>query len=241
MLSSVSSKPGILYPKRFSILDVSKPRDSALFVPSIFLTLVSVYIGSLLNRRLERPIIKSLLLFTSDDAKLKTPAGCTLRRSTRISAKSIVCIDDVWKSVNKFSNDEKKFSANIYRRINNNKISKDKMKEKLENMVNSSKLLKIDNTECIVNLKRSLLNTTIVVTVKDNIKMPDFLKYIGLDNNWSRSVMATSVVTDPAEFIRNLDMAQDVINYILDKLGLSGRLETLINKVSGFYNKYIKP
>ena len=146
-----------------------------------------------------------------------------------------------FKSVNKFSNDEKKFSANMYRRINNNKISKDKMKEKLENMVNSSKLLKIDNTECIVNLKRSLLNTTIVVTVKDNLKMPDFLKYIGLDNNWSRSVMATSVVTDPAEFIRNLDMAQDVINYILDKLGLSGRLETLINKVSGFYNKYIKP
>ena len=129
----------------------------------------------------------------------------------------------------------------MYRRINNNKISKDNMKEKLENMVNSSKLLKIDNTECTVNFKRSLLNTTIVVTVKDNIKMPAFLKYIGLDNNWSRSVTATSVVTDPAEFIRNLDMAQDVINYILDKLGLSGRLETLINKVSGFYNKYIKP
>lgn len=146
-----------------------------------------------------------------------------------------------FKSVNKFSNDKEKFSANMYRRINNNKISKDKMKEKLENMVNSSKLLKIDNTECTVNFKRSLLNTTIVVTVKDNIKMPDFLKYIGLDDNWSRSVTATSVVTDPAEFIRNLDMAQDVINYILDKLGLSGRIETLINKVSDFYSKYIKP
>ena len=145
-----------------------------------------------------------------------------------------------FKSVNKFSNDGKKFSANMYRRINNNKISKDKMKEKLENMVNSSKLLKIDNTECTVNFKRSLLNTTIVVTVKDNIKMPNFLKYIGLGNNWSRSVTATSVVTDPAEFIRNLDMAQDVINYILDKLGLSGRIETLINNVSDFYNKYIK-
>ena len=45
----------------------------------------------------------------------------------------------------------------MYRRINNNKISKDKMKEKLENMVNSSKLLKIDNTECTVNLKKVLI------------------------------------------------------------------------------------
>jgi len=146
-----------------------------------------------------------------------------------------------FKSVNKFSDDRSRFSAGIYRRINNNKVSKDKIKEKLEKVVNSSKLLKIDNTDCTVDFKRTLLNTTIVVTVKDSIEMPAFLKYIGLDNNWSRSVTATAVVTDPAEFIRNLDMAQDVVNYILDKLGISDKLEPLLEKVKNFYNDYIKP
>lgn len=146
-----------------------------------------------------------------------------------------------FKSVNIFSDERDKFSAGIYRRINYSGVSKDNMKNRLENMVNSSKLLKIDNTDCSVKFKRTILNTTIIVTVKDSIEMPGFLRYIGLDNKWERSVTATAVVTDPAEFIRNFDMAQDAITYVLDKLGLGDKIEPLLEKVTGFYDKYIKP
>lgn len=146
-----------------------------------------------------------------------------------------------FKSVNNFEDDKSKFSAKIYRRINYSGVSKENMNNKLENMINSSKLLKIDDTDCSVKFKRTILNTTVIVTVKDSITMPKFLNYIGLDNEWNRSVTATSVVTDPAEFIRNFDMAQDAITYVLNKLGLGDKIEPLLEKVTGFYDKYIKP
>jgi len=146
-----------------------------------------------------------------------------------------------FKSVDAFRDDKDKFSAHIYRRINYNGVQKNAMQNKLEGMVSGSKLLKIDNTNCSVKFKRTILNTTVIVTVEDSITMPGFLNYIGLDNKWQRSVTATAVVTDPAEFIRNFDMAQDAVTYVLDKLGLGDKIEPLLEKVTGFYNKYIKP
>ncbi|MFG6392643.1 MAG: hypothetical protein K1W24_00425 [Lachnospiraceae bacterium] len=146
-----------------------------------------------------------------------------------------------FKSVNDFNDEDDKFHADIYRRINFNGISQSEMESKLKGMVNSGRLLKINTTDCSVKFKRTILNTTIIVTVKDTITMPKFLNYIGLDNKWERSITATSVITDPAEFIRNFDMAQDAITYVLDKLGLGDKIEPLLEKVTGFYNKYIKP
>lgn len=146
-----------------------------------------------------------------------------------------------FKSVNNFSDEDENFHANIYRRINFNGVSQSGMEDRLKGMVNSGRLLKINTTDCSVKFKRTILNTTIIVTVKDTITMPKFLNYIGLDNKWERSITATSVITDPAEFIRNFDMAQDAITYVLDKLGLGDKIEPLLEKVTGFYNKYIKP
>lgn len=144
-----------------------------------------------------------------------------------------------FQSVGKFSDDKDKFSAKIYRRINCNGVSENDLKHKIESMISSGKLLKINDTRCKVKFKKSVLNTTIIVTVEDSITMPGFLNYIGLDNEWKRSVAASAVVTDPAEFIRNIDMAQDAVNYVLDKLGLGDRIDAMFEKVSSFYNKYL--
>lgn len=136
--------------------------------------------------------------------------------------------------------DRNNLRAKLYHRF---LFSKDdcqsKMKAKIRTLLNTGNLLNID-TNVNAICKKSILNTSVVISVTDSITMPKFLNYIGLNNKWERTVTATAVITDPAEFIRNTDLAIETVNNIFEKLGISDNINSLITKTKDFYNKYIK-
>lgn len=136
--------------------------------------------------------------------------------------------------------DRSNLRAKLYRRFLFSKNDcQSKMRLKMETLLTTGKLLKVDTNVNAV-CKKSVLNTSIIISVTDSITMPKFLNYIGLDNQWERTVIATAVITDPAEFIRNTDLAIEMVNNIFEKLGIADNINSLITKTKDFYNKYIK-
>lgn len=136
--------------------------------------------------------------------------------------------------------DRNSLRAKLYHRFLFDKNAyQSKMETKLGSLLSSGCLLNVD-TEVTAVCKKSILNTSVAVSVTDSITMPRFLRYIGLDNEWERTVTATAVVNDPAEFIRNTDLAIETVNKIFEKLGISDNINSLITKTKNFYQKYIK-
>lgn len=136
--------------------------------------------------------------------------------------------------------DRNSLRAKLYHRFLFNKNAyQSKMETKAGTLVNTGRLLNVD-TRVNAVCKKSILNTSVIVSVTDSIIMPKFLNYIGLNNEWERTVTATAVVNDSAEFIRNTDLATEAVNYIAEKLNISDDIDSVIAKTREFYNKYIK-
>lgn len=145
-------------------------------------------------------------------------------------------------SVNNFDTISKdKLDVSLYHRFFWSASNREnEMQNKLKTLIDTSRLLAI-TPECKVKYKKSVLSTMVIVSVTDTIKMPKFVEFIGIDSEWKRSVTATAVISDPAYFIRNTDLAIYSVEFILKKFNLDGKVDTLVGKTKDFYNKYIKP
>ena len=85
-----------------------------------------------------------------------------------------------------------------------------------------------------IEVKDGLLGTSVTVTFTHEIPVPGVIKYLGYQGTTNLRVAAYSYSVNPSEFARNVDLAADMADYVIDKLGLSGKFEGLkdgINKV----------
>ncbi len=125
-----------------------------------------------------------------------------------------------------------------YRYWDNRFAKKSEMLQALEKNVRNSALLKTTTPECKIEYKRSVFDTHVKVTLRYQYQFPGFLRLIGLSKAAEREITAVSDACDPPEFIRNTDFAADLVMDISDKLGITGKVQEIMNKVSDFKNKY---
>ena len=72
-----------------------------------------------------------------------------------------------------------------------------------------------------VEIDTGFLGTEITVTMTHSIPMPGVLAYLGYDGSTTIRTVAYSYSLNPAAFVRNVDLASDLVNYIMEKLGYS--------------------
>lgn len=74
----------------------------------------------------------------------------------------------------------------------------------------------------------------IIVTATKTIKMPVDLTFVGLKNEIPITVSSTAVVQNGDEFVRNIDLAVDLVTDLSEKYGL----DKTFGKVGEFLNKF---
>ncbi len=72
-----------------------------------------------------------------------------------------------------------------------------------------------------VEIDRGFFGTEITVTMTHAIPLPGVLAYLGYDEGTTIRTAAYSFSVNPGAFVRNVDLAADLVNYIMDKLGYS--------------------
>lgn len=71
-----------------------------------------------------------------------------------------------------------------------------------------------------IEVKTGFLGTNVTVTIKHNIPIPGVLAYLGYDGSTTLKAAAYTFSINPSEFVRNVDLAEDLTKVIFDKLGL---------------------
>lgn len=72
-----------------------------------------------------------------------------------------------------------------------------------------------------VQVDRGFLGTDIKVTIRHSLPIPGVLRYLNYEGGTTIRVSAYSYSVNPSEFVRNVDLAVDLMAYIMEKLGLS--------------------
>ena len=90
-----------------------------------------------------------------------------------------------------------------------------------------------------ITIDPGLFVTLVTVEASFIYEYPGFFNIIGLGERVE--VMSTSVTvnaTDPIEFIRNVDIAEDLTNFLLEKLGVKDKLDSFMKKTKDFIDKW---
>lgn len=88
----------------------------------------------------------------------------------------------------------------------------------------------ISNPE--VEVDSGFLGTEIKVTITHSLPVPGVLKYLNYHGGATIRAAAYSYSVNPGEFVRNVDLAADLISYIMDKLGLSKDYNNFLSKTN---------
>lgn len=81
-----------------------------------------------------------------------------------------------------------------------------------------------------VEVERGFLGTEVKVTITHSLPVPGVLKYLGYEEGTTLRVAAYSYALNPGEFVRNVDLAADLVSYIMEKMGLSGSYQEFLGK-----------
>ena len=87
-----------------------------------------------------------------------------------------------------------------------------------------------------VQVERGLLGTGVTVTITHSLPIPGVLRYLGYEKGSTIRAAAYSCSINPSEFVRNVDVACDLINYILKKFGLEENFNAFLDKTPEVLN-----
>ena len=81
-----------------------------------------------------------------------------------------------------------------------------------------------------VEIDTGFWGTYIEVTITHSLPIPGVMEYLGYDGSTTIRTAAYSYSVNPSEFVRNVDVASDLMSYIMEKCGLSKSYEEFLNK-----------
>lgn len=81
-----------------------------------------------------------------------------------------------------------------------------------------------------VEIDTGFWGTDITVTITHSLPIPGALRYLGFDNDATIRIAAYSYSVNPSEFVRNVDLASDLVSYIMEKCGLSDSYEEFLDQ-----------
>lgn len=117
----------------------------------------------------------------------------------------------------------------LYKRI---KIDNEEYEKSLKKLLNTTKFvpftLKDDDVK--VTVDSGFFRTLVTVDVSVGFQTPGIMRYIGFDEEFKFHSVGYQFVSEPVEFVRNTDLAFDLIDYLFDRLGLSGKIDNFTKK-----------
>ena len=83
-----------------------------------------------------------------------------------------------------------------------------------------------------VEIDTGFWGTDVTVSISHAVPLPGVLAYLGYDGSTTVYAAAYSYSVNPSEFVRNVDLATDLVDYIMRKCGLSQSYNEFLSKTS---------
>lgn len=89
-----------------------------------------------------------------------------------------------------------------------------------------------------INIDRGFFSSTVTVSIKHTFPVPRVIQYLGIsDEQYIMQTTATKHIINSGEFVRNVDLAVDLTDYLLQKLGLDQNVNAFIDKAKAVIEK----
>ena len=132
---------------------------------------------------------------------------------------------------------------NPYRYLSTDKAilsdkSKSSLEGRLKKLIENGSFVSGNNVSCEIKADNTILNQKVYVSVTKSLDIPVFLEMLGIKDNLDIKVKAVAVVGDPAEFVRNTDMAFDLGEFLLNDLKFGADNQSVSERMSIFKQKF---
>lgn len=90
-----------------------------------------------------------------------------------------------------------------------------------------------------IKVDNGLLGTGVTVTFVHQIPVPGVIRYLGYEGTTNLRVAAYTYSVNPSEFARNVNLATDLADYVLEKMGMSGNYSKFKSTISTVLDKIL--
>lgn len=98
----------------------------------------------------------------------------------------------------------------------------------------------IQNPE--VTIHNGFFSSTVKVSIRHTFQVPGVIRYLGItQESYTLETVALKRVINPGEFVRNVDLADDLVHLVLRKFGVESQVNDLIAKAQTVINKILNP
>lgn len=94
----------------------------------------------------------------------------------------------------------------------------------------NSALFSLGSTEAYVKINNGFLSKSIMAEIRYEIPTPGIIRYLGVQDRITIYAAAYQPVMNTTDFVRNVDLAWDMGEFLLEKLGLSGKAAEFAEK-----------
>lgn len=90
-----------------------------------------------------------------------------------------------------------------------------------------------------IKVDNGLLGSGVTVTFIHEIPVPGVIRYLGYEGSTNLRVAAYTYSVNPSEFARNVNLATDLVDYVFEKLNLSGGYSEFKSKIYTVLDKIL--
>ncbi len=91
-----------------------------------------------------------------------------------------------------------------------------------------------------VTIDRGFFSSTVTVTITHTLPMPKVVRYLGVEGSeFAIETRATRKIVNPGEFVRNVDLAADLLDGLMEKFGVSENYHDFLNKTKNIMEKIL--
>lgn len=92
--------------------------------------------------------------------------------------------------------------------------------------------------KCKIEVVPHLLSREVSVKISRRVVLPHLFHIIGIDESRKVGASSRAIVSDPAEFLRNTDIAFDTAGYISERFGLDKKKDLLMEKIKSALERF---
>lgn len=109
----------------------------------------------------------------------------------------------------------------------------------LSRMLSQRSFLTGIETNAEVDISNYVIGKSLTVKATYGLKSPKFLEYVGVPLDLTLKTHVTQSASNPTELVRNMDLATDLIDFLLERFGVKDRVDSFLKKVEDIKNKIL--
>jgi hypothetical protein len=99
-----------------------------------------------------------------------------------------------------------------------------------EALCKKAALFSLGTTEAHVQVNNGFLSSSVQAEISYVIPLPGIIQFLGAGDKITIYAAAYQPVINSTDLVRNVDLAVDMGNFLLKKLGLDGKVQEFVNK-----------